>query len=67
MGFGIPFADWLRSDLNGKVNALQKNCDFFNADYIKGIINEHMSGEKDNSGKIWPLIVFNEWFMRWLK
>lgn len=67
MGFGMPLAEWLRSELKEKVEALKQMSDIFNSSYIKEIVDEHFSGSKDNSGKIWPLVVFNEWFSRWMK
>ncbi len=66
MGFGIPLAKWLRGDLSEKTQALRSNP-LFNASYIDKLLEEHSSGLKDNSGKIWPLVVFNEWFTRWLQ
>jgi asparagine synthase (glutamine-hydrolysing) len=65
MGFGIPLAQWLRQDLSENTKDL-KNNPLLNPIYIDTLLKEHVSYAKDHSGKIWSLVVFNEWFKRWL-
>lgn len=65
MGFGIPLAQWLRQDLSENTRDL-KNNPLLNPIYIDALLKEHACGTRDHSGKIWPLVVFNEWFKRWL-
>ena len=34
----------------------------FNYEYIKNIIDEHLSGRKNRKSEIWTLFVFQRWY-----
>jgi asparagine synthase (glutamine-hydrolysing) len=70
MGFGIPRAEWLRTemkeltmDILTDTTALQRN--WFDPIEVKKIIQVHMSGQnRDNI--IWPMLMLELWARTWL-
>ena len=71
-GFGIPIAKWIREDLRDSFeNTLSQrelNKDgFFNPVRVKAILEEHLSGKKDNRKQLWTLYVFQKWKKQWLE
>lgn len=72
MGFSIPIANWLSSDLKHLIEEYldPKKIEaqgLFNADQITNLVNEFLSGKKGLGLKIWNLIVFQMWYQRWAK
>ncbi len=70
MGFGIPRAEWLRTDLKEMTTdlltdqkAMQRG--WFNSDEVKKVLNTHMSGE-DRDSTLWPLLMLELWARNWL-
>ncbi len=70
-GFGMPIGEWLRGSLKpllddylGEVNI--KKMNLFNYNYINKIVEEHLSGKKDNRKQLWTLLVFAIWYRKWL-
>ncbi|OFW89149.1 MAG: asparagine synthase (glutamine-hydrolyzing) [Candidatus Levybacteria bacterium RIFCSPHIGHO2_02_FULL_37_18] len=71
IGFGIPLAEWLRNDLKELLlehlnEQTINNQGLFNYSFINNLVNEHIKGGKDNSSKLWPLLVFQMWHKTWL-
>ena len=65
-GFGIPVAQWLRSDLKPLIAELfsQKRIEkegLFSYPYIKSLIQEHLNGQKNHRKQIWALCAFEMW------
>jgi asparagine synthase (glutamine-hydrolysing) len=70
-GFGIPVSEWLKKEL--KPLLLQqldgerlRSQGIFNADYVERLIEEHLSGTKNNRKKLWTLLMFELWADRYL-
>ena len=66
-GFGIPLANWFRSDLKDYVfDNLSKNvCDkhsLFNHNVINNTLNDHFEKNIDSENKLWSLMQFNLWY-----
>jgi len=70
-GFGMPIAKWLMRDdyqkylkkyLNKK--RIEKEG-FFNWSFVKSLVDDHMSGHKDNRKPLWNLLVFQIWQENW--
>lgn len=65
-GFSIPLGQWLRGPLRTwaesllDVQLLQQQG-FFNAIPVRGLWNEHLVGKKDNSLKLWSILMFQAW------
>lgn len=70
-GFGVPVAQWLNKELKGfalallNKEALQKQG-IFNCLEVGKLLNEHFSKKADHRKKIWTLLMFQQWFRRWL-
>ncbi|MEK7662220.1 MAG: asparagine synthase (glutamine-hydrolyzing) [Patescibacteria group bacterium] len=69
-GFGIPLAQWLMGDLKPLLlNLLSeerlKKQGIFNPQYVRGLIDAHLSRKYDNRKKLWALLVFQMWYEKW--
>ena len=66
-GFVVPVGDWLRAGLKKELESyietrfLEKQ-DIFNIDFIKTLVNNHLSGKEDNSYKVWTYYTFQKWY-----
>lgn len=66
LAFPLPLPEWLREDRY--YNQIKKyfNNDiskkYFNTDEIMNLLNEHKSGKKNNSMKIWTVFTFLLWY-----
>jgi asparagine synthase (glutamine-hydrolysing) len=65
-GFKIPIGNWLRGHLREWAEAnLSKqrlsNEGYMNPDIIQNIWKEHLSGKKDWTSKLWPILMFQTW------
>jgi asparagine synthase (glutamine-hydrolysing) len=70
MGFGIPRAEWLRSEMKELVidtltdtTATQRG--WFSANEVKKAIDVHMTGE-DKDNLLWPILMLELWARTWL-
>ena len=65
-GFTIPMKVWLRGDLRGKLEhtlsatSIRRNG-YLNPDYVCRLVSEHLAERKDNSHKLWRLMMFMIW------
>lgn len=67
-GFGVPVGDWLRSSLRLELESfIEKKFietqEIFNYPYIHELIQKHISGEKDESMKVWCFYTFQKWYL----
>ena len=66
MGFGVPLNRWLRSDLRDwaesylAVDSLNKSG-LIDATLVRNTWNEHLSGQRDHSSRIWSVLMFQTW------
>jgi asparagine synthase (glutamine-hydrolysing) len=70
MGFGIPRAEWLRTDMKDMtVDLLTDHTatqrDWFNQVEVNKIIKLHMSGQ-DRDNELWPMLMLELWARNWL-
>jgi len=70
MGFGIPRAEWLRTEMKEMlidtltdVTATQRG--WFNSTEVKNVISSHMTGE-DKDNLLWPMLMLELWARTWL-
>jgi asparagine synthase (glutamine-hydrolysing) len=64
MGFGVPIATWLRSDLKDMAAdlLLSKSADgLLNGKTIENIWREHQGGFRNRSTELWALLMFRLW------
>ena len=64
-GFSVPLRDWFNKELRREVSAslaeLSNFSSLFNLSFIKTLMEEHRERRRDNSDKIWALIVLGSW------
>ncbi len=65
-GFVMPASTWLRTELAPQVHAMIGSAQFLDrgwmdADGVRRLIREHMSGERDWGAQLWTLLVLETW------
>ena len=65
-GFAIPLSVWLRGPLKSWAEDLISyenisKSGFLNPNKISSLWEEHLSLKKDNSSKLWPVLMFQSW------
>lgn len=65
-GFSIPLAQWLRGPLREWAEPLiaekrLREEGYFYPDKIRQAWQEHLEGHKDNSSKLWGVLMFQSW------
>ncbi len=68
MGFGVPLAKWFRGPLRQSVRdavlgPVLAETGWFNAPYLRRMVDDHQSGMSDYSASLWTLMMF-ESFLR---
>ncbi|MBU1864517.1 MAG: asparagine synthase (glutamine-hydrolyzing), partial [Candidatus Omnitrophica bacterium] len=67
-GFGIPIAYWFRNELKGAIkdHSFSKNLESIGMrkDVVNTIVEQHLSGKKDNRKKLWALFVLDNWLKK---
>ena len=68
MGFAVPLARWFRGPLKDRVRQAVLGprlaaTGWFNAEYLKHLVDAHQSGARDYSAPLWTLLMF-EAFLR---
>ncbi|MCP2621209.1 asparagine synthase (glutamine-hydrolyzing), partial [Candidatus Aminicenantes bacterium AC-334-E05] len=71
IGFDIPLGVWIRKELKDFVLEVlsRENLNrhgFFNYSYIEKILKEHFSGKHNHRQLLWPLIIFQFWYNRYI-
>lgn len=70
-GFAVPLSHWLRHDyaallkglLLGEVTARR---DLFEPRLLKKMVNEHLDGRRDWSGRLWAFLFLESWFQEFI-
>ena len=70
MGFGIPRADWLRTEMKEMVTDLLTDKEatdrgWFDQNEVKRTLDLHMSGT-DKDQILWPILMLELWARNWL-
>lgn len=65
-GFGVPLCGWLRGSMREEmVDTLTKRSfldqNIINPAAIAGLMNDHLSGKRDQSHRLWSLMVLARW------
>ena len=65
-GFGVPLGVWFRggltdvfADVLGSARARQRG--YFRPTFIERIVQEHLTGRRDHTLRLWQLLVFELW------
>ena len=69
-GFNIPVAKWLTGPLRPLAEDMLssqrlKRIGLFDHLYVRGLLDEHLAGRKDNRKLLWTLLVFEMWREKW--
>ena len=71
MGFGVPILEWLRSDLREYSRSLvldgMASQTYLQPTYLEKIWNEHQTGIRDSSEKLWSIMMLNLWYDNFVK
>lgn len=65
-GFSIPLGDWLSGPLKGWAESLiepdrLKREGNLNSDYVQKLWNEHVTGKRSWTFKLWSILMFQSW------
>lgn len=70
-GFSIPLSKWFKEDFSILIqeflseNAIKKRG-YFNFNFVKRMVDNHLSGKQDNSKQLWTLICYEIWHSRFV-
>jgi asparagine synthase (glutamine-hydrolysing) len=69
-GFVLPIFDWMIDKLKAySFDILSENRlkahHFFNEDFVKNILNDYHTGNKNNAVKVWNLMMFQVWWEKY--
>ncbi|MBF0621277.1 MAG: amidotransferase 1, exosortase A system-associated [Magnetococcales bacterium] len=64
MGFVMPIAEWMRGPLRDRISTdlltgPMLDTGWFNPDYLKSMVQDHLSGRRDYGEALWVLMMFN--------
>jgi len=67
-GFGVPVGDWLRDGLKKELlSYIEKpflnTQQIFNTSTITELVENHVSGKKDSTFKVWSYFCFQKWYI----
>jgi asparagine synthase (glutamine-hydrolysing) len=71
MGFAIPLADWLRTELRPLLETYLSNErieseGIFSPSYVSKLKSDFLNDKKEFDLKIWYLLMFEMWYERWM-
>jgi asparagine synthase (glutamine-hydrolysing) len=71
-GFAMPLVHWMRREMKEALaqillepRTLQRG--YFNPGPVRSLLEEHFQGRRDNSGRIWLLLMFELWHRNFLE
>jgi asparagine synthase (glutamine-hydrolysing) len=67
--FQVPASEWLRGPLLATVHNQLRSGEVFNEGWfnraaVAGLVGEHLSGRRDHSATLWPVLTFGLWLNR---
>jgi asparagine synthase (glutamine-hydrolysing) len=70
-GFGVPICHWFRGALRGPVidiltSTRARNRGWLNPRYVRALCDEHLSGRRDQSMRMWTLLMLEQWCRKFL-
>ncbi len=71
-GFALPLVHWMRHEFKDELPRLLLDArtlqrGYFKREAIKELLNEHLSGWRNHSDKLWQLLVFELWHRNYLE
>jgi asparagine synthase (glutamine-hydrolysing) len=70
-GFSVPLGVWFRGNLrelfaDTLLSAPSLTRGYFDAAFVRRLVDEHVSGRRDHTLQLWQLVVFERWHARYL-
>jgi asparagine synthase (glutamine-hydrolysing) len=71
LGFAIPVAHWVKHEWAEQSDELvrgqrARQRGTFRGGYLDRIMDEHRAGKRDNSSRIWSLMMLELWYREWV-
>ncbi len=70
-GFGVPIGVWFRGNLRElfadtllSTRTLQRG--YFQPAFVNQLVNEHLTGTRDHTLRLWQLVVFERWHQQYI-
>ena len=65
-GFGVPLDHWFRGPLKKTIQEALLDpkapaAEYFNPEYVRRLLDEHLAGKFDHAYRLWSLLVFYQW------
>jgi asparagine synthase (glutamine-hydrolysing) len=65
-GFGLPLGIWFRGNLrelfaDTLLSPVSLQRGYFQAAFVRRLVDEHVSGKRDHTLRLWQLVVFEKW------
>ena len=69
-GFSMPIGNWLKGPLRPWAEDLLSEelieaQGYLKKEHVYKLWNEHLSGERDNTSKLWTILMWQSWFSKW--
>lgn len=70
-GFGVPIGRWFRGELReafGDIlgSSLSRQRGYFDAAFVGRVLDEHLTGARDHSCRLWQLLAFELWHRQYV-
>jgi asparagine synthase (glutamine-hydrolysing) len=70
-GFGVPIGHWFRGSLRDVFGDILKSPTtrqrgYFDSAFVDRLLDEHLSGRRDHSLRLWQLLVFELWHRQYV-
>jgi asparagine synthase (glutamine-hydrolysing) len=70
-GFGVPLGVWFRGNLRELFadTLLSPAClarGYFQPSFVRRLVDEHLSGARDHTLRLWQLVVFERWHTQYV-
>src|SRR5437879_5884216 len=69
-GFGVPLGVWFRGNLRELfaetlLTSASLQRGYFEPQFVRGLVQEHLSGRRDHTLRLWQLVIFERWYQQY--
>jgi asparagine synthase (glutamine-hydrolysing) len=70
-GFGVPLGVWFRGNMrelfaDTLLSTRSLTRGYFRAPFVRRLVDEHVSGRRDHTLRLWQLVIFERWHAQYL-
>jgi asparagine synthase (glutamine-hydrolysing) len=70
-GFGVPLGTWFKGNLrelfaDTLLSATSLQRGYFQPFFVRQLVDEHLSGKRDHTLRLWQLVVFEKWHQHYV-